>query len=224
MPAPISVIIPTLNAEKHLPACFAALSEALAAGLLREVIVVDGGSNDSTLSIARTWGAEILERPASRGGQLRAGGQKGKGEYLLFLHADTVLEEGWSKSLPLRPDMPAYYFRLAFNAVGFMPRLVETWANFRSRFLKMPYGDQGLLLCAHAYHSAGGFQDIPLMEDIEIIRALRGNIQMLPAIALTDASKYRSKGWVRCCSRNFIFVLRYFLGADVQKLAAAYRK
>ena len=98
MRAPLSVIIPTLNAEQALPACLEALYAGVSAGILRELIVVDGGSEDQTLAIADEVGAKIIRTTPSRGGQLRQGGELATGEWLLFVHADTVLCQmiGWT--------------------------------------------------------------------------------------------------------------------------------
>ena len=91
MPAQISVVVPTLNAEPALGACFGALMEGLEHGLIRELIVSDGGSDDATGAVAQAWGAEVLHGPASRGGQLQRGVGAARGDWLLILHADTVL-------------------------------------------------------------------------------------------------------------------------------------
>ncbi|MEP5182409.1 glycosyltransferase, partial [Tateyamaria sp.] len=96
MRAPISVVIPTLNAEASLTGCLTALMEGLEAGLIRELIISDGGSTDMTLTLAEAWGAEIVSGPASRGGQLRRGCAKAQSDWLLVLHADTRLAPGWT--------------------------------------------------------------------------------------------------------------------------------
>ena len=96
MRAPISVVIPTLNAEAPLTGCLTALMEGLEAGLIRELIISDGGSTDMTLTLADAWGAEIVTGPASRGGQLRRGCAKAQSDWLLVLHADTRLAPGWT--------------------------------------------------------------------------------------------------------------------------------
>ena len=96
MRAPISVVIPTLNAEAPLTGCLTALMEGLEAGLIRELIISDGGSTDMTLTLAEAWGAEIVSGPASRGGQLRRGCAKAQSDWLLVLHADTRLAPGWT--------------------------------------------------------------------------------------------------------------------------------
>ncbi|SLN15815.1 TIGR04283 family arsenosugar biosynthesis glycosyltransferase [Ruegeria meonggei] len=224
MPAPISIVIPTLNAEDVLPASLHALMEGLHSGLIRELIISDGGSTDLTAQIADEAGAEIVTGPASRGGQLQRGCEAAKADWLLILHADTVLQDGWSKvvsdHLPI--GKPAT-FRLAFRAHGFGPTWVAGWANLRSRVFGLPYGDQGLLVPRQTYLKAGGYPDQPLMEDVALVRALPA-ITLLNTRAVTSADRYERVGWVRRGVRNLWTLTRYFLGADPERLARAYRR
>lgn len=226
MTAPISVVIPTLNAARHMQASLEMLMEGLSAGLIRELMITDGGSTDQTLKIADEAGAEIITGPASRGGQLRRGCAAAKGEWLLVLHADTVLEEGWSRAVSEHirdfPNRPAH-FKLAFSARGLRPAAVAGWANVRSAILGLPYGDQGLLIPAALYLAKGGYPDQPLMEDVEIARRLP-DMRTLPAYALTSAERYQRDGWIRRGARNLWTLMRYAMGADPEKLAAAYRR
>ncbi|MBO9444538.1 TIGR04283 family arsenosugar biosynthesis glycosyltransferase [Ruegeria sp. R14_0] len=224
MPAPISIVIPTLNAGDSLPATLGALMEGLHTGLIRELIVSDGGSTDQTVGIADEAGAEIVTGPPSRGGQLARGCAAAKGEWLLVLHADTLLQEGWSKPVGdhLSTGAPAV-FRLAFRASGFAPTWVAGWANLRSRLFGLPYGDQGLLIPRAMYQQVGGYCDQPLMEDVALVRRLRG-IVVLPTRAFTSADRYQRVGWLRRGARNLWTLTRYFLGVDPERLAQAYRR
>lgn len=222
MRAPISIVIPTLNAETQLPGCLVALLEGLEAGLIRELIVADGGSADATTGIAREWGAEIVTGPPSRGGQLRRGCAAARGDWLLILHADTQLQPGWTAAVRAHLKTgSAGWFRLRFDHGG---RLVSGWANLRARFLGLPYGDQGLLVPMALYQSVGGFADQPLMEDVAIARALRGQLAPIGAVAVTSAEKYRRQGWLRRGGRNLWTLVRYFAGVSPERLAQAYRR
>ncbi|WP_081894635.1 TIGR04283 family arsenosugar biosynthesis glycosyltransferase [Ruegeria halocynthiae] len=224
MSAPISIVIPTLNAGEALPAALQALMEGLHSGLIRELIVTDGGSTDQTLEIADAAGAGIVTGTPSRGGQLRRGCAIAKGEWLLILHADTVLQDGWTKEVGahLATGKPAA-FRLRFAAKGFGPAWVAGWANLRSRMFGLPYGDQGLLVPRQAYQQAGGYPDQPLMEDVALVRALP-RITVLSGCAVTSADRYARAGWIRRGARNLWTLTRYFLGADPERLAQAYRR
>jgi hypothetical protein len=104
-----------------------------------------------------------------------------------------------------------------------MPTLFAGWANLRSRVFGLPYGDQGLLLTRSLYDSVGGYSDQPLMEDVAIVRALRGRLRALPIRALTSAARYEQQGWLRRGARNLWTLTRYFGGADLKRLAEAYR-
>lgn len=224
MPAPISIVIPTLNADSTLSACLHALMEGLHAGLIRELIISDGGSTDLTLDLAEEAGAELVDGPASRGGQLQRGCALAKGDWVLILHADTVLEPGWTNSVSdhLASKSPAA-FRLSFSAKGLAPRWVAGWANLRSRLFSLPYGDQGLLVPRDVYLRAGGYNDQPLMEDVALARALP-RITLLDSCAVTGAERYERTGWLRRGARNLWTLTRYLLGADPKRLAQAYRR
>ncbi|HBB83729.1 MAG TPA: glycosyl transferase [Sulfitobacter sp.] len=226
MRAPISVVIPSLNAAAALPACLAALVEGLQAGLIREVIVSDGGSTDGTPRLAEGWGAEVISGAPSRGGQLRRGCDAARGEWLLVLHADTVLAPGWTDAVQdhmARGAGAAGWFRLRFDQRRLAPRLVAGWANLRSA-CGLPYGDQGLLLPRALYDAVGGYPDQPLMEDVALACALRGRLARLEGIAVTSAEKYRRQGWLRRGGRNLWTLMRYIMGASPDALAESYRR
>ena len=223
MRARLSVVIPTLNAAAALPACLARLMEGVEAGLIRELIFTDGGSTDATLQIADEAGARVVSGPPSRGGQLRRGVAEAKGEWLLILHADSLLPEGWCEVVQAHlPDGRPAHFRLRFDARGLAPTWVATWANLRSRLLKLPYGDQALLMSRADYDAVGGYADIPLMEDVAIARALRRHLTALPAAITTSAAKYQRDGWLSRGTRNLTLLTRYLLGADPSRLARKY--
>ncbi|WP_300031848.1 TIGR04283 family arsenosugar biosynthesis glycosyltransferase [uncultured Roseobacter sp.] len=224
MRAPISVIVPTLNAEPHLGNCLAALMPGLEAGLIRELIISDGGSSDATVAVARAWGAEIVTGPPSRGGQMARGCAAADGSWLLVLHADTVLEAGWvGPAIRHLETDNAGWFRLAFANGGMAGRIVAGWANLRSH-MGLPYGDQGLLIPQPLYQSVGGYPDQPLMEDVALARALRGRLTPIDAVAQTSAERYASQGWVHRGARNLWTLVRYFTGADISALARRYRR
>lgn len=225
MRAPISVIIPTLNAATDLSACLAALMEGIEAGLIRELIVSDGGSTDGTGATAQAWGAEVLHGAASRGGQLRRGCAAAQGDWLLVVHADTVLAAGWTEAAGAHLSMPdkAGWGQLAFDHQGIAARIVACWANLRSRF-GLPYGDQALLISKDLYIRAGGYPDQPLMEDVTLARALKGRLTGLDMVAVTSAAKYRKQGWLRRGGGNLLTLMRYFAGQDIERLARSYRR
>jgi len=225
--AKVSVVIPTLNSCEELAACLGSLGEGLSAGLIREVIVTDGGSEDGTLSLAEEAGAVVVSGDKSRGGQLRRGCALAEGDWVLVLHADTQLSSGWPDAVIDHiggAPKGAGYFRLSFRAKGLAPRIVAGWANLRSRLFGLPYGDQGLLVSAADYVAASGFDDIPLMEDVALVRRLPERPKVLNAVASTSADKYLRQGWLKRGTLNILMLLRYLLGTSPKRLAKEYSK
>ncbi|MEP5760039.1 MAG: TIGR04283 family arsenosugar biosynthesis glycosyltransferase [Litoreibacter sp.] len=227
MSAPFSIIIPTLNAASALPDTFEALLPGVERGMIAQVIVSDGGSSDNTLELSDALGAEIIQGPPGRGGQLRRGAEQAHAPWLLFLHADTQLPTTWTGALgthiAAHPEMAAT-FRLAFRARGLMAGLTASWANLRTGWWDLPYGDQGLLISRALYDQVGGYQDQPLMEDVAIARSLRGRIKLLDEVATTSADRYLRQGWIKRGTSNLITLARYAAGTSPQKLAQSYHK
>lgn len=225
----ISVIIPTLDAERTLVATLAPLVPPVLEGLVREVIVVDGGSTDRTLAIADDAGARIIATGRGRGPQLAAGAAVAKGPWLLFLHADTRLEHGWDlEAVRFMEDHAAgegraAAFRFALDDEGPMPRLMEALVALRCRLLALPYGDQGLLIGKAAYDRLGGFRELPLMEDVDLVRRIgRRRLHLLRAKALTSAARYRRDGYLRRSARNLSCLALYYAGVAPDKIADRY--
>ena len=227
----ISIVIPTLNAESGLAASLSALVTATVEGLVREVIIVDGGSTDRTLSIADQAGARIVTSEPGRGRQLRAGAEAARFGWLLFLHADTVLEPGWEREvwalverveIGERPETAAA-FRFALDDLGFLPRLVEVGVGLRSSAMRLPYGDQGLLIPRRLYDRLGGFRDLPLMEDVDLVQRLgRSRTLILRSRAVTSAVRYRRDGYVPRVARNLTCLGLYYLRVPPQLIARIY--
>jgi rSAM/selenodomain-associated transferase 2 len=227
----ISVIIPALNAEASLPTALAALVPAAADGLIREAIVVDGGSSDLTVAIAEAAGAGVVRAGGGRGGQLAAGAARARFPWLLFLHADTALEPGWEREASQFMRMvdagtlaeAAAAFRFALDDLGWKPRLWESGVALRCAALKLPYGDQGLLIPRRIYQDIGGYRSLPLMEDVEFVRRLgRRRVVMLGARATTSAERYRRDGYVRRSSRNLLCLTLYTLGVPMRVICRVY--
>ncbi len=228
MPAPLSIIIPAYNAEDVLPLCLTSLMPGLETGLIREVILVDGGSEDQTRRLAEGSGATVLTAPEKgRAAQLRHGADQARGDWLLFLHADTALSRDWAERakthLAERPDKAAA-FTLAFRSDHPMAKTVARRANWRARTLGLPYGDQGLLVSRKLYKDVGGYPQTSFMEDVQIVRAIgKKRLSHLSAEARTDASKYDRDGWRKRSWQNAYLITRYLLGAPPERLAKLYR-
>lgn len=227
MRAPVSVIVPTLDVADRLGPLFGALGEALGEGLIAEVILADGGSEDAIGGVAEATGARLITAPRGRGNQLAAGAGAARGTWLLFLHADSVPEPGWSAAI-LRhiADHPerAGWFRLRFRSTHPMARVTEAWANLRARLFALPYGDQGLLVPRDLYDKAGGYPALPLMEDVALARRLRRRFRPLGATITTSAERYERNGWVRQGAGNLQRLARFLLGTPAERLARSYER
>jgi rSAM/selenodomain-associated transferase 2 len=224
----ISVIIPTLNAAAHLPRTLGALVAGMTGGIVKEVIVVDGGSEDETAAIADAAGCTVIDAEGGRAKRLRAGAAASKGKWLLFLHADTMLSQGWFEEAEAFFASPqsrrkAAVYKLAFDVRSPAARRVVFWARLRARVMKLPYGDQGLLISRLFYDGIGGYPDIPSMEDVEIMRRIGPqHLVLFDTEAVTSADKYRRDGWDKRAWRNLGLMARYLMGADPVELAKAY--
>ena len=231
IPAMISVVVPTLNAEADLPRTLAALVPAAIEGIVREVIIVDGGSTDATPRIADATGAHFLTAGPGRGQQLAAGAMAAKGPWLLFLHADTKLEDGWEREalelmraveLGAREDTAAV-FRFALDDRGLWPAYLSAVVRLRCLIFRMPYGDQGLLMSKRLYSAVGGFKPMTLMEDVDLIRRLgRRRVAFLRSVAVTSARRYRSEGYMRRMTRNLACLGLYYMRVPPRVLTRLY--
>lgn len=227
----ISVIIPTLNAQAGLGATLAALVPAVVDGLVREVIVVDGGSTDDTERIVDIAGATFITAPKGRGGQLAAGAKHARFPWLLFLHADTILQPGWEREAQTfieridsgRRAPAAAAFRFALDDSGARARVLEKLVALRCLLFRLPYGDQGLLLPVSLYRSVGGFNDMPLMEDVDFVRRLGSRrLTFLRSEAVTSAERYRTGGYVLRSLRNVLCFSLYLLRVPPGVIARLY--
>ncbi len=226
MPAPLSIVIPTLDVEACLPLSLAALMPGVEGGLVREVIVSDGGSADRTGEIAEATGAAFVNGSKGRGPQLKTGAEAARGEWLLFLHADSVLSPDWADRAAAHMSASpgkAAAFTLAYRSEASEARWLEKRANWRARHLGLPYGDQGLLISRRLYDEVGGFDPVPLMEDVKIIRRIgKRRLAILSARSQTSGEKYERDGWRKRAWRNAWLLTRFYLGADPEDLAKSY--
>jgi rSAM/selenodomain-associated transferase 2 len=235
MPSPlISVIIPVLNEADTINRTLAALDTLnVPHGL--EVVVVDGSSRGTTLkavapSLHPTLRVKTAMAPKGRGAQMNCGAALADGRILLFLHADTTISQEavdrLQREMKCGDDVVGGAFGLEIHSTKKIYRLIETMANQRSRVTKLPYGDQAIFLRTHYFFRIGGFADIPLMEDVDLMQRIRkkkGKITMLPVRVRTSARRWEKEGAIYTTLRNWMLILLYLLGASPFTLAKFYK-
>jgi rSAM/selenodomain-associated transferase 2 len=219
MPRDISVVIPTLDEEAQVAAAVCSVRDHA------EVIVVDGGSADRTREVAAAEGAKVLRSARGRGCQLDTGARQAQGEWIVLLHADTRLDDGWAAALRGLPvAVVGGAFRFAVDSPRAAYRVLERGVALRCRVLRMPYGDQGIFVRRETYEQVGGVPHLPLMEDVTFMRRLgrAGRLAFPPVQALTSARRWERQGIVATTLKNWSLVALYVLGVSPERLARAY--
>lgn len=222
---PVCAVIPALNASSTIEAAISSVRPSV-----ERLIVVDGGSSDGTPSVAAAAGASVVLAPRGRGVQLAAGAAAAGADsaWLLFLHADTVLQDGWAEEAAAFLAGPeaqetAAAFCFVLDDSSRPARIIERGVARRCRMLGMPYGDQGLLISRTLFDAVGGFRPYPLFEDVDIVRRIgRARIRMLESAAVTSAERYRRSGYIVRPMRNLALLALYFCGVPPRLLARLY--
>jgi rSAM/selenodomain-associated transferase 2 len=223
--ASISIIIPVLNEANHLPTVLEQARHQAAV----EIIVVDGGSQDDTIAVARALGVRVIQSERGRAHQMNAGAAVASGKILLFLHADTLLPPHFDALIRhtlMQPGVVAGAFELKIDATLRGIRWVEWGVKWRSRLLQLPYGDQGIFLTAEMFLRVEGFPVLPIMEDFVLIQRLkqRGRIAIIPAAVLTSGRRWQKLGVFKTTLTNQLMLIAYFLGVSPSRLARWYRR
>ena len=223
----ISIIIPTINEANNLPLLLSDLSIIQKEG---EILIVDSGSDDRTTEIASIHGAKVYKaKESNRGLQLDIGAKKSNGEWLIFLHADTRLNHDWVvkiKSVLKGSKNHIYFFQFKVNHKKIIYRVLEILVNFRSKYLKQPYGDQGLIMHRSTYLKNNGFRKIPLMEDIDFLRRLNNkkNLKQLNFPILISSRKWERTNVFLQAIKNWNYRRRWLKGESTKSLYIDYYK
>ncbi|MBD2020925.1 TIGR04283 family arsenosugar biosynthesis glycosyltransferase [Leptolyngbya sp. FACHB-36] len=220
----ISVIIPTLNEVKILAKTLRSVQHSSNV----EIVVADGGSHDETIAIAQAQGVRVVRASPGRAIQMNAGARVASGEILLFLHSDTHLPKGFDRRIRQTLNHPSVIvgaFELAISGTVAGLRLVEWGVNVRSRRLQLPYGDQGIFLRAETFRKLGGFPELPIMEDFELVCRLRrlGRVAIVPAAVLTSGRRWQKLGVLKTTLINQLAIAAYLLGVSPDRIARWYR-
>jgi rSAM/selenodomain-associated transferase 2/rSAM/selenodomain-associated transferase 1 len=226
-PPQISIIIPTLNEAGSIQPVLKSLQNTgVETGV--EIIVVDGGSQDQTVELAAAMGVRVLQTAAGRAIQMNAGAQVAQGESLLFLHADTQLPEEFPslvRQTLAQPNVVAGAFDLQIDGQTTGLRWIERGVKWRSHTLQLPYGDQALFLKTETFWAVGGFAELPIMEDFELVGRLKtyGKIAIAPAAVVTSGRRWQKVGVIQTTLINQLIIAAYFLGVPIEQIARWYR-
>jgi rSAM/selenodomain-associated transferase 2 len=224
----VSVIIPVLKETQPLDSLIDHILQ-IADGAPVEMIVVDGSPDGESISAISREGVTLLAAPAGRARQMNAGAAAAKGDCLLFLHADTRLPQGAFRRIEETlsdGNHVAGAFDLRYGSERLSMRIIARVACLRSRLTRIPYGDQAQFFRRDYFEKIFGFADIPLMEDVEIMRRIkeRGDrISILSEAVATSARRQEKEGVVYCTLRNWTIVTLYFLGMPPERLARFYK-
>jgi rSAM/selenodomain-associated transferase 2 len=218
----LSIIIPTLDEEANLPRVLASLPADA------EIIISDGQSRDRSVEIAKKHGARVVVGARGRGAQMNLGATAATGDILLFLHADCELGGGALEAIrtALRaPEVVGGAFRLRIARSSWSHRLVAFGANLRARF-GLPYGDQAIFVGRSVFEAIGGYPEIPIMEDVELVRRLRqhGRLVAVDETVTTGTRHWEALGPILTTILNWVTVSLYFSGISPSRLSPMYHR
>ncbi len=221
----ISIIIPTINEANNLPLLLSDLSISHKEG---EILIVDCGSEDGTIDVSNIYGANVYKsKERNRGLQLDMGAKNSKGEWLIFIHADTRLANDWFEKVKsaLEGDKNfIYFFKFKINDKKIIYRLLEILVNFRSKYFKQPYGDQGLIIHRSVYQKNNGFRKIPLMEDVDFLRRLKNknNLKQLNLPIFISSRKWERTNIILQAIKNWNLRRRWLKGESTKSIYSDY--
>ncbi len=221
----ISIIIPTINESSNLPLL---LSDLLSIQKEGEIIIVDCGSDDKTIDIANIYGAKVYQsEERNRGLQLDMGAKNSKGDWLIFLHADTRLTHDWFRKTNtfLKGNKNSiYYFKFKINHNKIIYRFLEILVNFRSNYFKQPYGDQGLIIHRSTYFKNNGFKKIPLMEDVDFLKRLsnKKDLKQLNSSIFISSRKWEKTNIFLQAIKNWQYRRRWLKGESLNSIYSEY--
>jgi rSAM/selenodomain-associated transferase 2 len=224
-----SIIIPVLNEAGHINSIIEHLRKQNYKSSC-EIIVIDGDPQGSTVETIQDKDVITITSDKGRGKQMNAGAAIARGEILIFLHADTILPENALEKISRTLQNPDYVggaFDLKIDSDRLFLRYISVRASLRSRWNRIPYGDQAIFIRKKYFDQIGGFKEIPLMEDVDLMRRIkkdRKKIFILPDKVITSARRWESDGIFYTTIRNQILVRLFYLGISPKRLAKYYWK
>ena len=217
-----SIIIPVFNESPELDSTLEQLSQSLQGSSDIEVIISDGGSTDNSPEIAKHYPCRVINTSAGRASQMNAASTQARGDWLVFLHADSQLPDNWQDQLRLSNQWG--FFPVKLSGEHWPLRIVENLINLRSRVSKVATGDQGLYFRRSFYQELGGYPDIPIMEDVAISKLARQ--KSAPSIGaypvMTSSRRWQQNGIIKTVLLMWSLRLAYFLGINPVRLHRIY--
>ena len=223
-----SVVVPVLNEEKNINSIIEHLHTMPAANI-KEIIVVDGAPECGTLKVIRYEDVIKVSSKKGRGPQMNAGAARATGDVLIFLHADTHLPDDGLTSIEAalhNPKVVGGAFSMRFDTKSLMVRAVARIHTLRARVTRILYGDQAIFLRRDYFQRIGGYDDLPLMEDVEITRRIRkrgDRIEVLPQKVTSSARRYEQDGYILCLARYLALIILFGFGALPRFLVRLYK-
>ena len=221
---PVSIIIPVLNEEGSIKSLLQQLQTYRQQG--HEIIVVDGGSTDKTVSLSELLSDKVITSESGRATQMNNGAAHSENDILWFLHADTLISDKAIEKIQQalnKNDWGRFNVKLSGSNILF--RLIEKMMNVRSCLTGIATGDQGIFVKKHVFNVVNGYPDIPLMEDIEISKKLKliSRPICIKEILTTSSRRWEEKGILSTVLLMWKFRLLYWMGVSADKLAAQYK-
>jgi rSAM/selenodomain-associated transferase 2 len=209
---PISLIIPTLNEKEN----FNKVKKNIELLNSKEVLIIDGNSSDKTISTFSSLKKRIIISSPSRGVQLHLGAQNAKENWFLFMHADTLLNNKNIKDINQFIKKKNYkkvgYFKIRFDSNSISALIISYWAYIRTVLLKLPFGDQCILIHRNYYQEIGGFSPIPIMEDLDfILKIPKKNKVFFNSTVQTSFRNYQENGVFKQCCINIISQIKFLI-------------
>ena len=221
--SPISLVVPVLNDVKALAGLLKTL-EGLRCGY--EIVVVDGGSSDSSRQLAAQYPVRLIKSEAQRAAQMNAGARAATGDWIAFLHADSKPDQRWVRALSTLTCLGDGwgFFEASLDQSEGLLKLVERLMNLRARITSIGTGDQCLFVHRELFEKAGGFPSQPLMEDIDLCKRLRrfSRPMLLNATITTSSRRWRKEGVVRTILLMWMMRFGYWIGVSPRRLARIY--
>ncbi|MHC4488682.1 MAG: TIGR04283 family arsenosugar biosynthesis glycosyltransferase [Planctomycetota bacterium] len=223
-----SIIVPVLNEQGQINSFIDKIKGQDFDGT-HEIIVVDGDPHGGTIKVVQDSDVICLNSARGRGRRMNIGAARASGDTLLFLHADTRLPQGALKKIVDVLENPKYVggaFDLCIDSNRWILKYISARASWRSRLNRIPYGDQAIFMRKNYFEKIGGFRDIPLMEDVDLMRRIKKDgkeIHILRDKVVTSARRWENEGAVYTTLRNQVIVMLYYLGVSPHKLAKLYK-